>query len=249
MLHPDTLVTLLLIAKCFHQEGNEEQAATRTKKLLQIYSQKSLAATEANIRLSFDTETELLDLAHEQHLWSEVESLEEDIVASKEEAVGLDHHSTITAAAYLCETLAQQGKYERADQVESRLSQDLLNRLDKQNSIALGLLANLGSMYIDKNELDRAERVLKKAWKATLHVLGLHHGVTLSALCNLSSAYALKGMHKMALIGYIKAIRAKIESFGEDDPSTQTTISNFKYFCTGAGIDPDQALEDLQLLI
>jgi len=247
-LHPETLKTSLLLAKCFHQEGSEKEAATRTKELLQMYSQKSLAATDVNFRLPSDWEEELACFAHGQHLWSEVESLEEQIVARREEAVGLGHYSTITATAYLCETLAEQGKYDRADQVGSRLSQDLLKQLDKQNSTALRLLARLGSMYMEKNELDRAERVLKKAWRAALHVLGLHDTVTLFALCNLSSAYALKGMHKEALVGYLKAIRAKIESLGEDDPSTQTTIANFKYFCSCTGMDADGSLEKLRLL-
>lgn len=133
--------------------------------------------------------------------------------------------------------------FEKEDKYEAFISEELLEKLEGDATVTVRISADLGSTYIDKNELDRAQRVLEKASKAASHVCGADHVVTWSSLCKLASTYALKGMAEEAFAAYLKAIKAELRTLGEANTSTHITMANFKYFCDCVGLDWDNVRE------
>lgn len=58
--------------------------------------------------------------------------------------------------------------FEKEDEYEASIGEEPLKKLVGDDVVAVKTLANVGSTYIDKDELDRARRVLIKALKAAL---------------------------------------------------------------------------------
>jgi tetratricopeptide (TPR) repeat protein len=238
--HLDTIRTNLLLAKCHYDEGNSSGAVSLLRELLR---RVSTMASSDDISWSVEAMTELATQLKQHGLLADSGELEEKIVTSRRETVGPAHLSTMVATASLCETLVKLDDFEKEDEYEASLSDELLEKLEGDAAVTVKILADLGSTYIDKNELDRAQRVLEKALKAASHVLGADHMVTWSLLCNLASAYALKGMAEEAFAAYLKATKAKLRTLGEANTSTQITMANFKYFCDCVGLDWDSVKE------
>ncbi|CAN9193253.1 unnamed protein product [Alternaria alternata] len=165
-------------------------------------------------------------LYHDQGKLGEAEQMYERALRGMEEALGVDHSSTLQTVNNLGILYADQGKLGEAEQMYDRALRGNEEALGVGHTSTLGTVGNLGLLYKNQGRLDEAEKMYDRALRGFEEALGVGHSSTLQTVNNLGILYADQGKLGEAEQMYQRALRGKEEALGVGHSSTLGTVGN-----------------------
>ncbi|KAI1668000.1 Tetratricopeptide repeat [Pyrenophora tritici-repentis] len=166
------------------------------------------------------------DLYTDQGKLGEAKQMYDRALRGYEEALGVDHTSTLKMVNNLGNLYAAQGKLGEAEQMYDRALRGKEEAFGLNHTSTLQTVNNLGSLYAAQGKLGEAKQMYKRALRGKEEALGLNHTSTLQTVNNLGSLYAAQGKLGEAEQMYERALRGYEEALGVDHTSTLQTVNN-----------------------
>ncbi|KAH8800725.1 hypothetical protein F5884DRAFT_757573 [Xylogone sp. PMI_703] len=157
---------------------------------------------------------------------SEAEKMYIRALQGKEEALGLDHISTLNTVNNLGNLYANQGKLAEAEKMYIRALQGKEEALGLDHISTLDTVNNLGNLYANQGKLAEAEKMYIRALQGKEEALGPDHTSILDIVNNLGSLYTNRGKLVEAEKMCIRALQGSEKTLGTNHILTHGIVNN-----------------------
>ncbi|KAI4767751.1 purine and uridine phosphorylase [Aureobasidium sp. EXF-3400] len=162
--------------------------------------------------------------AHDRYI--EAEEMYERALAGKENALGLEHKSTLDTVNNLGLLYRDQGRLAEAEAMYGRALAGYEKALGPEHTSTLMTVNNLGILYRDQGRLVEAEAMYGRALAGYEKALGREHTSTLDTVNNLGTLYADQGKLTEAEAMYERALVGREQALGPKHTSTLGTVNS-----------------------
>jgi len=174
-------------------------------------------------------------LLREQGYFKEAETLENEVLHTRNRILGVEHPNTIFAMENLAATYGHLGKYTEAEKLKVKVL-DARNRIfGMEHQDTIRAMANLAATYRHLAKYTEAEELEIQVLDARTRILGVEHPETSRAMANLAATYRYLGKYTEAEKLDIQVLDARNRNFGVEHPDTITAMANLAvtYCCLG----------------
>ena len=220
--HPDTLVSLGVLALTYNNLGRHAEALALNEKAFRLHTEifgERHPSTLVSLNNLAETYVSL-------GRYAEALALHEKAFRLYTEVLSERHPDTLTSLNNLAATYANLGRYAEALVLEEKALRLRTEVLGERHPSTLVSLNNLALTYNNLGRYTEALVLDGKALRLYTEVLGERHSLTLTSLNNLAATYANLGRYAEALPLHEKALRLYTEVFGERRPDTLRSLNN-----------------------
>ncbi len=161
--------------------------------------------------------------------YTKAEPLLLQLLAIREQVLGLMHPDTATSLNNLASLYKMQGKLTDAEPLYQQALAIREKVLAPMHPNTAGVLSNLAALYRDQGRLTVAEPLYERALAINEQALGPIHSQTANVLNNLALLYELQGRLTEAEPLHERALRIYEQVLGPMHPDTATSLNNLAY--------------------
>ncbi|KAF1814281.1 HET-domain-containing protein [Eremomyces bilateralis CBS 781.70] len=145
--------------------------------------------------------------------WSEAEVVYSQIYEIEEKVLGTEHPDTLTSMANLASTYRNQGRWDAAEELETRKT-----KLGADHPDTLTSIANLASTYRNQGRWDAAEELEVQVMETRKTKLGADHPDTLTSMNNLAFTWKAQGRATEAIRLMTECVQLRDRVLGTRHP-------------------------------
>jgi tetratricopeptide (TPR) repeat protein/tRNA A-37 threonylcarbamoyl transferase component Bud32 len=150
----------------------------------------------------------------------------EAAVARAREALGEEHHDTLTYLNNLALVYQYQGRSADAEPLLVKAYEVGVKVEGPEHPSTLTFMNNLGHLYRDQGRFDKAEPLLSGALELRRRVLGEDQPDTLVTADKLAGLYQLRGEYERAEPILVRTLAARRRVLGDEHPETLGSVNN-----------------------
>ena len=167
--------------------------------------------------------------------YDQAEGYFRELLRIREQSFGDDHVQTYKAMANLAFVLHSQQRHDEALGLLEKAHGGLLQANDRWDPAALRVTANLASLHIARNELQRAKAIYQATLPKLRRVLGDTHPQTLTARHAFALIQLSEGDSQKATTELVEVLAEQTQQLGETHSSTLTTLHNLALASKSSG--------------
>ena len=225
--HPDTAVSLNLLALLFQAQGQYAEAEPLYKRALAIY-EKSLGPDDLNVATCLANFGSFYSV---QDRYAEAEPLYKRALAIHEKAHGPDHPDLATCLDDLASLYDAMGKYSEAESLCKRAVAIREKALGPDHPDVAMSLDGLAQVYLDQDRYAEAEPLLERSLAIAEKTLGLDHPIVATVLNDLGLLRLYQGRIADAQSLFLRSLDIYEEALGKDHPSVARSLNNLADLC------------------
>ena len=166
------------------------------------------------------------ELLHNQGYTKEAETLQTEVVDTRNEILGDEHPETIRAMGNLATTYHFLGKYTKAEKMRIEVL-DASNRiLGVEHQDTIHATANLAATYRNLGKYTEAEKLHMQVLDASNRLFGVEHPETVYAMGNLAATYGNLGKYTEAEKLQMQVLDARNRTFGVEHRQTLNAMGH-----------------------
>ena len=166
------------------------------------------------------------DLLWKQGYPKEAETLQIEVLDTRNKILGMEHPDTIIAMADLASTYQHLGKYTEAEKLEMQVL-DASNRIfGEEHPNTIHAMGNIAVTYHNLGKYTEAEKLEIQILDARNRILGVEHPETINAMANLAATYHNLGKYTEAEKLKIQVLDARSRILGVGHPETIIAMEN-----------------------
>lgn len=157
--------------------------------------------------------------------YDEAKSLAEEALRLRLQAFGPDHIGGANSLQLLADINSRMGDYAAAEPLYLRsiVINEKISGLS--GSGLVGLLNNLGILYLSNGDLDKAEQTMRRCLAILEQSSGADHFSLARVLLNLASVHQRRGDYNKAEPLYDRALAINEKAYGADHPNVSASLS------------------------
>jgi tetratricopeptide (TPR) repeat protein len=220
--HPDTLLSVSILALVLRHQGKYEAAEEMTRRALEG-SEKALGKEHPH------TLTYVSNLAlvlQNQGKYEAAEEMNRRALEGSEKVLGKEYPDTLTSVSNLALVLQYQGKYEAAEEMTRGALEGSEKALGKEHPHTLTSMGILAGILQDQGKYEAAEEMTRRALEGREKALGKEHPDTLMSVSNLAGVLQDQGKYEAAEEMNRRALKGREKALGKEHPDTLTGVSN-----------------------
>jgi tetratricopeptide (TPR) repeat protein len=148
--------------------------------------------------------------------------------------------SKLISLAWLANVHKDMGHYDEAEQLFLCCLEARERLMGPEHPSTLSTMADLGLLYMGKDDSENAESYLTRCLEVRERLLGPEHPSTLTAVSNLGLLYSNRGDYEQAEGYYTRCLEGHEQLLGHEHTATLTTVHNLGMLFTEKG-DYEQA--------
>ena len=174
-------------------------------------------------------------LLHEQGYFKEAETLENRVLDTRNQILGVEHPDTIRAIGNLATTYHSLGKYTEAEKLEMQVLEASNRILGVEHPDTIKAMANLAATYQKLGKYTEAEKLEIQVLDARNRIFGVEHPDTIHAMANLAATYQYLGQYTKAEKLEIQVLDAGNRILGVEHPDIIHARANLAVTCQKLG--------------
>ncbi|KAL6406227.1 hypothetical protein AUP68_10396 [Ilyonectria robusta] len=190
--HPDTLMSVYILALVLRYQGKYEEAEQINRRALDAWEKvlgrehPSTLASVSNLAL----------MLRYQGKYEEAEQMNRRALDAWEKVLGREHPSTLMSVSNLALVLQYQGKYEEAEQMNRRALDAREKVLGREHPDTLTSVHNLAYLFHRQTRFSEAANLYERARSGYVKVLGSDHSTTRACVAHCCSLREDMAMQK-----------------------------------------------------
>ncbi len=229
--HPQTLVSMDILANLYHHQGRYEQAEPLYEKILEI-CRRVLGPRHPGTLTSMNN---LAGLYRAQGRHEQAEPLQQKALEIQRRVLGEAHPDTLSSMNNLALLYMAQGRYKDAQPLYEKTREICRRVLGQQHPNTLSSMNNLAELYKAQGRYEEAEPLYEKTLKIRRRVLGEQHPHTLTSMNNLAMLYMAQGRYKEAKPLHEKVLEIRRRVLGQQHPAMLQSMNNLAHLYQAQG--------------
>ncbi|RKK21427.1 hypothetical protein BFJ67_g17279 [Fusarium oxysporum f. sp. cepae] len=187
--------------------------------------------------------------------WNDAAVSQKEVLEKRQQILGDEHPSTISAMHNLAITLGNQGKLDEAASMKREVLEKRQQILGDEHPSTISAMHNLAATLSDQGKLDEVASMMREVLKKRQRILGDEHPDTISAMSNLAATLSDQGKLDEAASMMREVLEKMQRILGDKHPSTISAMHNLASTLSDQGKLDEAAsmmrevLEKMQLIL